>query len=381
MYKFTVEEIKFNHDKNSCTSDAVGLRKNLREEYDTSLGEWWTGGSTLKNDPVCYAGGVTPTVKVRFKVSPDIASARLSARPVGADSPLGGLKWRDVDFPFGERLGVVFAVDTRIPRTVRKADHRWEWRVSKIDGRDVAAFTCATTGPHRVYTVLDVPKEPWKPNGIIQAPWVDALELACTVAEGKSGKVQALAAITSNLFQNMGFVYDVQKGDSQYCEALDPDGTMFSLDGYLKVTSPKVNCSDQAFGLATLGNLLGIKSTVVTTQPIGYINTVNLVGVGPCNNPGYLGLDAPCNVAVCDPDDTSRSNFKYHRYVLAEGVVFDACVGPALGTQTRLEYLRSVIDTSTEAEWSESLFSPLGNPAIPFKMKYESRNYWLIGVK
>ena len=381
VYKFTVEEIKFNHDGESCTSDAVNLRKNLREEYNALQGEWWTGGTALKNDPVCYAGGVTPTVKVKFKVSPELVSARLSARTIDAESPLGGLGVQDVTFPLGASTWVEFAVDTRIPRVVLKADHRWEWRVSGINGQNVAAFACTTTGPHRVYTVLDAPKEPWEPNGFVQVPWADALELACTVANGKSGKVQALAAVTSHLFQNMGFVYDADEAKSYYCQGLNTGEIMFSLDGYLKKTTPDVNCADQAYGLATLGNLMGIHSAVVMTQPIGYINTIDIVGIGPCNNPGYLGAATTNHVAVCGVDDASRSRLALHRYVIAEGVVFDACIGPALGTQTNIGYLESIVDTSTDVErlWSPFLF--FGDLAVTFKMKSDPRNYWIIGTK
>ena len=143
--------------------------------------------------------------------------------------------------------------------------------------------------------------------------------------------------------------------------------------------SRTVNCSDQSYGLATLGNLLGIHPTVVMTQPIGYINTVNLVGVGPCNNPVYLGSATTNHVAVCGSDDTSRSRFTRHRYVFAEGVVFDACAGPALGTQTNIEYLKSLIDSSTEAERLWSLFAPVGNPNTPSKVRFETRNYSIIG--
>lgn len=113
-------------------------------------------------------------------------------------------------------------------------------------------------------------------------------------------------------------------------------------------------------------------------QPMGYINTVNLVGIGPCNNPVYLGVTTTNHVAVCGSDDVSRSRFTRHRYVFAEGVIFDACIGPVLGTQTRLEYLRSVIDSSTEAERISSPYSPFGPPSTT---DFETRNYSIIGVK
>ena len=84
-------------------------------------------------------------------------------------------------------------------------------------------------------------------------------------------------------------------------------------------------------------------------------------------------------MAVCGLDDASRSYLARHRYVFAEGVIFDACFGPALGTQTNTEYLKAIIDSSTEAEWLKSLFSPVDVPNIPFKMKFETRNYSIIG--
>lgn len=40
VYKFIVEEISFNNDWESCTSDAVSLRKNAQSDYDTVHGEW-----------------------------------------------------------------------------------------------------------------------------------------------------------------------------------------------------------------------------------------------------------------------------------------------------------------------------------------------------
>ena len=109
----------------------------------------------LKNDPSCYAGGIAPTVKAKFRVLPKINSARLSAETVGAGSPLGGLGAQTVTFANGLSDWTEFQMNATIPRTVRKADHRWAWNVSQIDGAAVTEFVCATTGPHRVYVVLD----------------------------------------------------------------------------------------------------------------------------------------------------------------------------------------------------------------------------------
>ena len=139
--------------------------------------------------------------------------------------------------------------------------------------------------------------------------------------------------------------------------------------------SRTVNCSDQSYGLATLGNLLGIHSTVVMTQPFGYINTVNLIGVGPCNNPFYTGPYTGIHIPAAGQDDTNRSAFGNHMYVFAEGVIFDACAGAELGTRGNVQYLKAVIDSSTMDEMKKSFFSPYDVPGLPRELSFETRNY------
>ena len=56
-------------------------------------------------------------------------------------------------------------------------------------------------------------------------------------------------------------------------------------------------------------------------------------------------------LAVCPSDETRRSYFAGHLYVVdAGGNVHDACVGPELGTRGITPYLRAVIDYSTPNE-------------------------------
>ena len=368
VYKFTVEEIKFNHDTTSCSLDAVSIRRNAREGFDTSHGEWWMGGTSLKNDPVCYAGGAVPTVKARIRVSPSLNSARLSARAVGTGSPIGGLTARTVTFTGGVSGWTDFPMDSGVARTVRKFDHRWEWRVSQMDGAAISAFACATTGPHRVYTVIDMPVAPWVANSINrQNPWTNALELACSVVDGKGDKVEALAAITYHLFYNMGFRYETKRGEPSYWMK-----GKFNFSLYLGHVIQKVNCYDQAYGVASFGNLLGINSTPVFTEPFGFINMVNIVGIGPCNNPFYTGPYTVIHIPIAGQDDTTRSSFGNHMYVYAEGRIFDACVGAELGTKDNITFLRSIIDFSTDLEMPSCFF------CVPQRQcQFKSRNYTL----
>ena len=371
MYRFTVEEIKFNHDTTSCSADAVTIRLNARKGFDTSHGEWWTGGTPLKNDPVCYVGGVVPTVKARIRVSPQLFSARISASVLGLASPLSDLVAQTVTFSNGLSDWIEFHTGTAIERRVRRIDHSWLWMASQLNGNDTAAFPFHTTGPHRIYTVITDPATPWIPNSQSrQNPWVDALELACSTANGKSDKVEALADVAFHLFYSMEFRYDTNNGDPNYF-----DGSSFDLSSYLLKRKEMVNCSDQAYGLATLGNLLGIYSTPVFTRPFGYINVVNLVGVGPCNNPFYTDPATQVRVRIAGQDDADRSTFSWHMYVFAEGVIFDACAGAELGTKGHAEYLRSMIDTSTAEETERSFFAPFNSLGVLPEIAFETHEY------
>ena len=366
--EFWIEEIKFNHDMMSCSTDAVSIRRNVNEAFDTSHGEWWIGGENLKNDPSCYAGGIAPTVKAKFRVLPKINSARLSAETVGAGSPLGGLGAQTVTFANGLSDWTEFQMNATIPRTVRKADHRWAWNVSQIDGAAVTEFVCATTGPHRVYVVLDRPVEPaWRMTaGSPKNPWTNALEFVCNVANGQSTAHSALSAITSHLFYNMGFRYDTTYGQSHYLK-----NSIFDLSSYLTKRYALVNCYDQAYAIAALANLLGVAAKVIEVRPFGYINPLNLIGHGFCNNPGFY----EANDRMRPLDDATRSRFKTHTFALFDFQVYDACVGPVTGLGY-IPYLLQTIDYSTADEQFLSALSE-DERVIPLK-KVETREVYLL---
>ena len=217
---------------------------------------------------------------------------------------------------------------------------------------------------------LGEPKPPWDNKyGEMENAWTNALEFAIVKAgaQGKSTDKDALAAITKYLHSGHGLVYDTVSGSSRYWIT-----NSFSATAYINVTNSAsatnfVNCYDQAYGVATIGNLLGPTTAVVPwhTEPFGYINTTNLVGVGTCNNPFYnmtiqniyvkdvsaagsvfFGNCMPPTDLVCSVNDKTRTWFLRHKYVVLDvgGVdyVFDACAGPFCGESTRIDYLNSV---------------------------------------
>ena len=188
----------------------------------------------------------------------------------------------------------------------------------------------------------------------------------------------------------MGFRYDTVTSASHYWSA---DG-IFELTRYMACEDGSVNCYDQAYGVATFAGLVGIKTQVVEAWPFGYITTTNLVGVGRCNNPVYESsdnhsywkeeIDSMGNVTnkkyyteilhvpVCAEDETQRSYFQAHAFVgVFDGRIFDACVGPGLGTLLINDYMRSVIDYSTE---NERRFSRYWNAASS-KVSWLTNNY------
>jgi hypothetical protein len=182
----------------------------------------------------------------------------------------------------------------------------------------------------------------------IKNPWTNALDFACRVANRQSDPHLVLSSITTQLFYNMGFKYNIDKnGMASYYR-----NTIMDLSGYLEKQNEFVNCQDQAYAVAALANLLGIEAKVMEVRPFGYLNPVNLIGRGLCNNPGFRDV----NDRLRPLDDTSRSRFRTHMFTMHDFRVYDACVGPITG-QSYLPYLLQTIDYSTPAEQYPSILS------------------------
>lgn len=240
-----------------------------------------------------------------------------------------------------------------------------------MQGRALAKFCVATSGPHKVYTVLAHPTAPWREaKDDPQSAWSYALERACGWADGTTTTNAMMSAVTSNLFYNMGFRYDTKTGKSSYLT-----GGGFRLAEYFKRGVVKVNCYDQAYGVVVVANLLGASSFPCLTELFGYINATDLVGVPNCNNPFYESntntvrfvvragraipeMYMPSSLPLCGGDDLDRTAFANHMYAFVDGVIFDACAGPSLGTLLHGQYLNLTIDHSTTNETANSYYSP-----------------------
>jgi hypothetical protein len=184
---------------------------------------------------------------------------------------------------------------------------------------------------------------------------VTALEFAIETAnvKGTSTPETALAQLTTYLHTGHGMTYDTTSGASGFGTFYTNGNGSFNITNYINKSTTTVNCYDQAAAAFTLGRLLGIDVQYMYMNKFGYINTINLVGVGNCNNPFYSSKTSPYNTPIVGSDDSGRSYFNNHAFAMLGDNVYDACAGPVLGSSFT-NYLSSTIDTSTAAELTKS---------------------------
>lgn len=352
-----VEKIMFNHAVNSLQDGAVEIRQSYGAEFTgIENGEWIR--DINQNYPVCYVANTRARLKVAFvDKSKRVRSAKISAVVKDGAHIIKALKPKTVNFRNGKSVPetVEFEMDGALPSVVTVGNDTYQWLVEDVNGSGSDRHVMGKTGPHRTYVILGEPKLPWlNQRGSNQCPWTNALEFAIvrSGANGQGTESGALSAITTYLHSGHGLVYDTQDAAAHYCHL----GSMtMDLTQYIRGNGV-VNCVDQAAGLVSLSTLLGIGSCMWKTMPFGYINTVSLVGVGRCNNP-LCGNSSWPETPICSEDSFSRRSLMMHMYVVYDELVWDSCIGPALGDKSRLRYLRSIIDASTDNEYQSSFFS------------------------
>jgi hypothetical protein len=206
--------IKFNHDSNSATNDALNIRRNATQFV--SVPEWQRGLSINPEDsPAAYAiaqtQGHTITIQAKFKRTDNaIQTAEIRAvdPAVEPQSPggciafllwlirsilralfgnvLGDVKAKQVTFLASGETGFE-TFDLQHLRLwnagvgVRTTTWRWQYRLQPGD-----PWTDFETTNHRIYSVLDVPKLPWQQtpynSGNTQLPWTEVMDYACSWA-------------------------------------------------------------------------------------------------------------------------------------------------------------------------------------------------------
>lgn len=209
-------------------------------------------------------------------------------------------------------------------------------------GLEVASVSMTVnlgTSLAEVYFILAKPTAPYR-AGV----WAEALRFLCgkVGVNGSKDPNDAAAKVTRYCHSGHRLRYDTFQGAPYY--GVSQLGGSFGLLDYMTRSHAVCNCYDQAAAVQALTGALGVSLGWRYLDPYGYINTTNLVGVGPCNNP-FFGADEKKKVVPTHSPD--RSGFGNHAFVaVGSGNILDACAGPHTGSETPAQYVTASIDTT-----------------------------------
>jgi hypothetical protein len=282
--------VKFNHANAAATHDALNIRKN--HATLVNVPEWQHGMSINPEDsPAAYSvketKGNTLAIQASFALTDPGAFQQLQIRAVdpavsvywptwlvflyllllmifGLPIPLnilGRVRERSVGFaPDGTSAFVLFDLQNVLIWGLKflwftrafvgrfDVTWRWQWR------HGTGPWDDFEISRHRVYVMLEEPKEPWSQD-IVKPhlwPWIDALNYACSWAQGVKSLDEAAEKITHAVNRHPLQIYT--------------PATMFGFSNYylgsylsaLGGGAPFVmNCTDCANAVTTLSNLLG----------------------------------------------------------------------------------------------------------------------------
>lgn len=389
-FKIIVTHIKFDYkggDRNK--SDALNIRKKYGENNDlehkgngVGSGEWNYEG---RNEPALYVANQNVKIKVRFTVVPSsIHRADIEAKAVRG--LLLNIVKKPVQFINGKSSPeyVLFEFDGPTSSSISKIIDFWQWKASNVNKSGSPSADLTLTGPHTIYTVLKTPKAPWYQSDNNHHPWVTALEFSSTTvgANGITHLRDAADTITDFVHSRHGLIYSSKDmGGSKYFKLEKTKKKapyvrgLFNLTNFIRAKSKFVNCQDTTAAVHSLVNLLGGNSKFAHRTNFGYLNVLNLIGVGDSNNPffNHPGIVShkmvPINNLALDANSDGlidRSFFNFHTYVIFNGKVYDSTIGPFKRYSERV-YKNIVIDHSTLQEAIKTRGSEIFS--IPLKLK------------
>lgn len=381
-----LEAIKFNHDPNTATHDALNIRRNATEVV--TVPEWRRGVSVKPEDsPAAYSiadtAGHVLTIEASFSrtdSTPNMVFVRaLDADGSSPDEPgcigfifrflfllaqavsgnvLGSVKARKVHFSANGQTGfVTFQLkNVRIGRVgvgARTTTWRWQYRVASR-----GSWTTFATTTHRIYTLLEIPKSPWQqvPSNSIntQVPWAEVLDYACAWASLTTTRDAAAGAVTRAIYDLAPSVitYDCPGGGSTHyggdCTALLERLAGGIGNGYY------VNCSDCASIVSTFANALGCD---LWQSRMDSFDLLEMRALGspiwetPCGWPAFAYHEVAWKGA-CDVNDE----------------VFDACVqvdgdaDPTLQPHTALLPVNMRFGNPGDGRYRDRIATPASRP-------------------
>ena len=347
-----LNKITFNHDPFSVSTSAMNIRRN--KDFEVLVPEF---DATVPRTPAesCAAYAQQETAGQHVFVRVELTSTgggnpHFEVRAQGGGL-LGALDSQAVDFTHGAITKTVdFPLSHRDFSRIARQDVTWQWQFRQQGNPSWQALVNTS---HRIYIVLKVPPAPWtQALADKRNPWTDLLDVTCSVAAGKQNANQAAESITKNVHQGYSLRYDIVSGAPRYGFVVT--GNSFQLtkwiDYVLKGNAPAnpvlcsgspeqykdywiVNCYDCAASSALMARILGADSDYYFHAPFGYLNYVEPIGRGKCNNPFYGCLG---NNPAVGPDD-QRTGFGNHAYQKLNGARnYDACMREWISPLLRL---------------------------------------------
>ncbi len=173
--------------------------------------------------------------------------------------------------------------------------------------------------------------------------WTQALRLLVHTVGldglGSGKHHQAVELITNYCHRGHSLRY--ASGGQPSTLGVSYDGGTFALSSFLGRVDREVSCFGTSAAVLVLSGAVGIGVRWLRIPRMGYIVETSLVGVGRCNNPFFI--KDKTNPIVCQKD-LARSRFELHSFNEMSATIFDACVGPHLGTSPRPTYLNTAVD-------------------------------------
>lgn len=402
----TLEAIKFNHNENSASSDALNIVKNYNQPI--SAPEWRRNACFNAEDSLAaYAieeiQENTLTIQIQCRttdpsihaveikaVDPtreyyrrgggclywfltEILGAKVDPPPPTNYNILGEVKTKRLEFSDGLSNFETFELENiRINKSTGVGIHKncWEWLYrnpnlpSPNDNWRWLATNYANRTYHRIYTTVKNPALPWGQTPG-REPWTDILEYACRWANGASTDEMAARKITRAVY-NLGpdvLEYDCPGGGYSWYSA----GSVFDCTSFIDLLKGGIgmgryiNCSDCATIVSTFANILGCslwQSRMGHTSHVFYLNPIKSLGA----NVWYPG---------CDPNEFPGWGgfFGYHEVAwtgncLANDHVYDACLAvdgdadPTSQPHTELLPIRMKFGDVGDGDYRDRLAAP-----------------------
>jgi len=338
----SLNTITFNHDTSSAATSSLNIRRNKDfevpvPEYDAAIPR------TPAESCAAYAKQETAAQNVFVRA---VFTATGGGNPHFEVQALGGgllgaLDPQPIDFTGGANTKTVdFPLTHRNFNAIARQDVTWHWQFREQGNPNWQPLVSTS---HRIYIVLKMPPAPWtQALANKRNPWTDLLDFCCAIASGKQNAPDAAESITKNVHEAYPLRYDIESGNARYGFA--HTGSSFQLTNWinyvLKGNAPAapifcngtaeqykdswiVNCYDCAASAALMAKLVGADSDYYFHRPFGYLNYVEPIGRGKCNNPFYQCQGGSPAVG---PDD-QRSAFGNHAYQKLNGTKnYDACM-------------------------------------------------------